>query len=159
MTPTPIGEALLAGILAARSRLVRPSMTALLIAVCLLVPTAQSNAAARCVAAPVSPRVRTDLEAAFRRAAGLPSDFRLRSRGTLHYGGCEGTLYGFAEFAPAGGQTVTEQEGTQLQDHSFLYMRPRGEIWRDLPLERICAPGPLPPALAALWHLSFLCSP
>jgi hypothetical protein len=67
-------------------------------------------------------------------------------------------LYGFAEFDPAHGQTITEQQGVRPQDHSFLYVRVRGGAWRDLPLEKLCAPGPLPPALAAKWHLSFLCS-
>jgi hypothetical protein len=131
------------------------SVAVLLIAVGMLAATPQSHAATRCEAAPVSPRVRTELEAAFRRAAGLPSDFRLRSNGALHYGSCAGTHYGFAEFTPARSQAVTEQQGIDLQDHSFLYVQAHGTAWRDLPLQRICAPGPLPAALAKQWHLSF----
>jgi hypothetical protein len=115
---------------------------------------AQSHTAARCEAAPVSSRVRTELEAAFRRSAHLPSSFRLRSSGALHYGSCGGTLYGFAELRTALGQTVTSAEAIELQDHSVLYVRSHGESWRNISLGPICAPGLLPAALAAKWHVS-----
>ena len=146
------------GIEPVRRLLATLSATTLLTTLCLLMVTAQAQAAGRCESARLPSQARAELEVAFRRAARLPGGFRLGDTAAIHYGTCGGTRYGFAEFSPARGQTITEAQAIGLQDHSFLYVRVSGAAWRDLPLQRLCAPGPLPPALAAQWHLSFLCA-
>jgi hypothetical protein len=110
--------------------------------------------ASRCSALPAPSDLRSQLIAAYRRVAQLPSSIGLVFHERVRYGRCGTTRWAFGLPVPSRGQRLTEREQITIQDHSPIFKRSPGRVWLNLGIGPLCGAGALPAAMAHAWHMA-----